>query len=281
MTVGTKRKDLFASFFLFRGDLDPPEVQEYRVHPVPAVVGHERIKNPGWRDPIPFTSRSILNLPDEEIFTVYAQNEVKVINDILLEITGGFGLVNCGKKCLSAISAVPHYSTPDQHIITFYLTKNIEGTHLHHVGVEYRINFNSKHKEEWFVEMVWVQGTFFYNFDEVRKAKDAGTLVLKKVPDPDGLFTKNLRSSLHFRGDPRPSAAERGPRSLLPEGRRFTTNGREVKWLGWEFEFSMLSSGMQLHNVKFLKERIAYELSLQVSIDDINIGTSACQIFNN
>ena len=244
--------------------MDPPEVQEYRVYPVPAVVGHEKIKNPMWRDPIPFTSRSILNLPDEEIFLEYAHNQVAKINDILLEISDGFGINDCGKKCLFAEPTVPSYSKPDQHKITYFLVKDVEGYYVHHIGVEYRVNFNSKYKEKWFIEMVWIQGAFFDSFDEVRKAKDDGTLVLKKVPDPDGIFTKNLRSSMNFRGDPRPSAADRGPRSLLPEGRRFTTNGREVKWMGWEFEFSMLSSGMQLHNVQFLGERIVYELSMQV-----------------
>ena len=75
---------------------------------------------------------------------------------------------------------------------------------------------------------------------------------------------ENLYSSLHFRGDPRPTEPLRGPDTYYPDGKRYETDGHHVKWQGWDIDFTVPSvTGMALYDVRFQNERIIYELSLQ------------------
>ena len=234
--------------------------------PIPNPSQHNLIKNPGWKHPIPFSARSPFSAPETPDIFAFVEREMAQINDILLEISG-FSYVNCSdtQLCLTAEPGVPPYAKANHHKITFYLVRDVEGLYLHPVGVQFVLNLESMDTNQWFVEQVWMQGQYYKNFDEVREAKTLRTLQLIKLGIPKEPFGKSLRSSLNFRGSPRPSAPQRGPRSTMPDGERYSVNDRRISWLGWEFEFGMLaSSGIQLHNVKFLNERIAYELSLQV-----------------
>lgn len=57
---------------------------------------------------------------------------------------------------------------------------------------------------------------------------------------------------------------KRGPRSYMPDGRRFSVVGRHVSWQGWSFYFNIRSTtGPQLFEVRFRDRRLVYELSLQ------------------
>ena len=252
--------------FPSRGDLTPPQMEEYKVSPIPNPTKHEIIKNPKWRDPIPYTARSIDILPQAEPMEAAVVREMTKINHILLEITEGFGYVNCSNKCLQWIPGVPPHVTAGHHKGTVYLFRNIEGRYLHPIGVQFVLNMDSLNTDDWGVEYIWFQGVEYNTFEEVVQARRQDSLNMVKVPDPENADNKMLMSSLNFRGDPRPASPKRGPMPVMPDGNRFEVKDRQIKWMGWDLEFSMLtSSGIQVNNVKFLNQRIAYEISLQVS----------------
>ena len=241
-------------------------MQEFRVYPIPNPTDHQQIKNPNWRDPIPFTSHSFLGLPDIIDINTVIEAEVSKINTVLEEITGGFKMADgCTYNCLDWLPGFPGHTKPNQRKIAPFLSLRLEGNYLHPIGVQFVLNIEGTDTSKWQVEHVWFQGRTFRNFEEVMEARKTGVLHNQTIPLPDGIFTEKQRSSMNFRGEPRPTESKRGPRSVMPDGKRYGVSERHIKWMGWEFEFSMLtSSGIQLHNVKFLKERIAYELSLQV-----------------
>ena len=56
----------------------------------------------------------------------------------------------------------------------------------------------------------------------------------------------------------------REPIQFSPNGQRFSTEGREVTYLDWKFDFLVhTSSGPALFDVRFKEQRVAYELNLQ------------------
>ena len=233
--------------------------------PLPNPTKHELLINPSWRNPIPFNSRSPIHEPEEKQFIAMIERELSKVDYILRDMTSGWSYLNCTDRCLTWLPGVPPYTEANHHKVTIYLVRQVEGLYLHPIGLQFVLNIESTDDTQWKVEFVWFQGQRFQNFEGMIEAKAAGTFRARPVPEPEGVFTENLRSSLNFRGTPRPEEPIRGPRSYTPEGRRFTVQGRRVKWLGWEFEFGMLaSSGIQLFDIKFLEERIVYELSLQV-----------------
>lgn len=56
----------------------------------------------------------------------------------------------------------------------------------------------------------------------------------------------------------------RPPQQYYPDGQRFKVSGTHVDWLGWTFDIHPQTiTGMQIFDVRYNKERIAYELSMQ------------------
>ena len=56
----------------------------------------------------------------------------------------------------------------------------------------------------------------------------------------------------------------RPPAPVYPDGRRFSVSDRYVRWLDWSFNIHFRTiTGIQMFDVRFNDERIAYELSMQ------------------
>ena len=90
----------------------------------------------------------------------------------------------------------------------------------------------------------------------------ATNYVISPTSDPP-IENQTAFSTLDQRGTHVPDKEQHGPLSYMPDGRRYTVNGHNVQWQGWQFDFNMRSIiGLQVHNVLFKGERIAYELSL-------------------
>lgn len=235
------------------------------MHPIPNPSKHELIINPKWKNPIPFTSRPPFTLPQVIQYITFLDTEVPKINEILWEATGNIYYSNCTEKCLSWIPGVPAHTETNKYRIIFHLVRKVEGPELHPIGLQFLVVIDDPDPKNWKIDYVWFRGEAFQNFDHLLEAKSMDQLKIQKIPEPYGLGGIDLSSSLNFRGEPRPKKPARGPRAYMPNGNRFTMTDRKIEWLGWEFEFSMLAgSGLQLFNIKFLQERIAYELSLQV-----------------
>ena len=219
------------------------------------------------RDPIPFTSRSPFTLPGLAALESTIVQELIPVHDMMKDISGGYGYINCSERCLTWFGGYPPNFEPGHHKMIIFFLRNVEGHLLHPIGIQFTLNMDSTDPDGWFVENVWIQGQYFKNFKEVLQARSQNKLTITKIPNLDDPLGESLMSSLHFRGEPRPTMPQRKPHTVMPDGNRFTVSERHIKWMGWDFKFGMLaSSGIQIFDVKFLEERIAYELSLQVRI---------------
>lgn len=253
---------------IFRGDLPKPIIEEYKVYPIPNPTKHELLINPKWKYPIPFTSRSPFTVPQLKMLEVFSAGELAKVNDILFEISGATYYSNCTHRthrCLTLLNGLPPYAQSHHYKIIFYIAKYFQGSYLHPIGVQFVINMEPREESKWSVEYVWVQGRGFRNFDHLLEEKRMNRVKVRNIPDPSGLKDGTLSSSLNFRHTPRPEKVQRGPQTEMPDGVRFTVNNRRISWLDWDFEFAMLSSsGIEIFDVRYKKDRIAYELSLQV-----------------
>jgi hypothetical protein len=72
-----------------RGDANPPDIQELKVGPLPAPTGHKVMKNPHYKDPIPFHHRSPLADHEYKAHAAFMYRQMARIDHIVQKGTGG------------------------------------------------------------------------------------------------------------------------------------------------------------------------------------------------
>ncbi len=239
----------------------PPTIEEYKVGPLPAVSSHELISDPEWKRAIPYNYRLFYSDLDIGRMIVTLERELGRINHILLELTG-YSFGNCTDNCLVFEPGVPaQWTSPQTRNMFLVLLRALPGHFLHPVGLQVRLDMHSNNHSDWSVDILWFRGTVYFGIDDFLSNFDQ-TQQRENPPSYDPT-DRNLYSSLNFRGDPLPREPKRGPRSYMPDGKRFSVNRHQVSWQGWWFDFNVRSDiGIQLHDVQFKGDRIAYELSL-------------------
>ncbi|CAC5412329.1 AOC1 [Mytilus coruscus] len=84
----------------------------------------------------------------------------------------------------------------------------------------------------------------------------------KKVPFPD--VTQNSRRIVTSRGVPLFKKPLRDPQQVSPDGKRYNINNRHISYGFWEFDVAIAPMlGPRLNDIRYKKERIAYEISSQ------------------
>ena len=105
----------------------------------------------------------------------------------------------------------------------------------------------------------------FDNVTQMMSNYERGQLKVAYVPVPTE--TEKQRSTLKRRGDAQPSSPKRGPTLVEPHGKRFTVHNNKVKYMNWQVEYGIRSTGgLALYDVRFKNQRIAYEVSLQEGV---------------
>ncbi len=130
---------------------------------------------------------------------------------------------------------------------------------MHPIGLSFRVDMHNNDWRRWSINYVWFRGSGFRSLGELRR------LAAENQRTPQDRNPRLGYSVLDQRRDSEwePSFQPRGPRTYMPDGRRYTVRGHHVDWQGWEFSFNLRSVvGLQLHDVRFKGERVAYEISL-------------------
>ena len=212
-------------------------------------------------------------MPEVALYEALMQREFAKIDSIVREATDGYSYsVNCRVKCLHWVPGMVGAVSNTSRQLSMYFVRSVEGRFLHPIGLQFVLFLEGVDETQWTIGNVWFQGQRFRNFAEMAEAKMAGTMRINVVPEPVDWNEKTLPSSLNFRGTPRPNAPKRGPVTSMPDGNRFEIYGRRISWLGWEFNYGMVSTtGLQLYDVRFLGDRIAYEIALQVNLINLII----------
>lgn len=244
------------------GNQSRPNITEYIVSPLPSPRTHE-IKTFKRNKAIEFESRPISHVEYVHFIAILEKITTQAYK-ILFETTGGFSFTNCSDRCLTFTDIAPRGLGPGERRSWVMLQKNVEGFFIHPVGFEVLINHMDLDPEMWTVEKVWYNSQYFDSVEELVEKYDAGDVEKVTLPDHDD---SDLYSTYQPRGHSNTPSDIHGPKLVEPQGPRYHIDRNFVEYAGWSFAYRVRSSaGLQIFDLRFNGERIAYEVSLQEAI---------------
>ncbi|XP_051879820.1 amiloride-sensitive amine oxidase [copper-containing] isoform X2 [Pristis pectinata] len=250
-----------ARVVVFFGAEPAPNVTEYVVGPLPLPRYHYPIRTRSSSS-IKFTARPITSVEYQLLHSKITQ--VTEVATPLLRDISGFSFHNCTDRCLTFTDVAPRGERSGDRKSWFIIQRAVEGYFLHPIGLEILLNHESVDPEHWVVEKVWYNGQYFDSVDELVEKYNRGLVAMVKLPD---LHKEDLFSSYRPRGHLQTRAGTPGPKVWEPYDKRYWVKGNSVMYAGWTFAFRVRSStGIQLFDIRFNSEPIAYEVSLQEAI---------------
>lgn len=278
---GSLRLERAAKVVVVRGNLATPRVEEYLVSPLPNPRTHKLARNPAYaRYPIPYTSRPVDKVDYKELY--------KMIKDFTASIYGilmeSYGLCyhNCtkGVNCMTFHDVAPRGRESGERKTWFWAFRDVEGYYLHPLGLEVQINHESNDVSEWKIERVVYYGQLVYTIRDLVERYKQGSLRKLKLDRPVGNL-RDLYSSYHQRRPSEMPIPLQGARLTEPQGHRFTLTGQHVRYMHWDLNVRMRpSTGLQIFDVRFQSERVAYEISLQEGVV-LTTGYGPAQTISN
>ena len=248
-----------AHVILFRGDNQPPDIEEIIVGPLPNPTGYRKV--PYRPQSIPFIYRPI-NGPESTDVHIFLKTSVEQILGNMLEELYGGRLLNCGNKCVIFTYRTPVASSVSgekRRQAWYWLSYSVEYYTLHSLDFAVLVDMDGP---IYTIKHVWFHGQIYNSLNDVLNFYIANKGELTKIKFPD--ISKNLFSSMNQRGTPPIDPPLRNPVQISPDGKRYNIKDRHVEYKFWEFDFRMSTvKGPQLYDIRFKNERIAYELSLQ------------------
>ncbi|XP_036212075.1 amiloride-sensitive amine oxidase [copper-containing]-like [Myotis myotis] len=268
---GQRRPAREARAVIFFGAQEHPNITEFAVGPLPW---------PHYLRPLPprpghqmsWNSRPISSA-EYVLLSHTLQEATKPLHRFFLDTTG-FSFQDCHTRCLTFTDVAPRGLASGERRTWFILERFVEGFFLHPTGLELLLDHSSMNAQDWAVEQVWYNGKFYRSPEELAQKYDAGEVdmvvledALPKDKGAEGRDEPPLFSSYKPRGHfPSPMTVN-GPHVVQPQGPRYRLEGNTVLYGGWSFTFRLRSStGLQVLNVHFGGERIAYEVSVQEAV---------------
>ena len=258
---GLKRPIREAKVVVFRGNLQPPRVEEFIVSPLPHPTSYRIYKDLSFRrDPIPFNSR-----PSDAVEVSAAATLINSVTEKLYSLLiESYGLCyhNCtkGVNCMKIFDTAPRGLGSGDRKTWVWLFPDIEDFYNYPLGLEILINHESVNTRNWSVDLIVYNGQAFTDVDSLMEAYMLGRL--KKInyhdhSDISRRFGHPYEIIAHSEQGP-------GPTHFEPSGKRFRVEGRSLTYNNWQLTLNMRpSTGLQIYNVMFAGSRIAYEISLQ------------------
>ncbi|XP_074123605.1 diamine oxidase [copper-containing] [Sminthopsis crassicaudata] len=256
---------------IFFGAQEHPNITEFAVGPLPwptymRVLPPRLGHNPSWG------SRPISSI--EYDFLYHTLIEAIAPLHRFFQDTKSFWLPNCTYHCLTFTDVSPRGLASGQRRSWFIMQRFVEGYFLHPTGLELLVDHESSDPQEWQVERVWYNGKFYDSIKDLAKKYEEGkvdVVILEDLPAKEKMRGDSeeqpLFSSYQPRGDFRTSTAVPGPQLVEPQGPRYRLEGNVVLYGGWSFAFRMrTSTGLQILNLRFGGEHIAYEVSVQEAV---------------
>ncbi|KAH8919795.1 amine oxidase catalytic domain-containing protein [Atractiella rhizophila] len=183
------------------------------------------------------------------------------LENVTLELYGGRATGEPGDT-LSAGANTPISFDGSWRRTWMQFKRNVPGGFLHVLDLWMYVDLTSTKWEEWTILKVVHDRRVFDSLDAFEAAFHAGELKRAPLPfDPSDAW-----ATRHKRGAPRDLEELPGPRSVSFNKPRFRVDREkgEVQWLGWEFWLGFeRDMGLNFWNIRFLGERIIYEMSAQ------------------
>ncbi|XP_074654725.1 diamine oxidase [copper-containing]-like [Tubulanus polymorphus] len=251
-----------ARVVIVRGDERDPRVEEYIVGPLPNPRYHYLIgiDDDRKRNPVPFHNR-----PSDQAEWHFIRGMVENIAiraDHVLRESYGMSVVDCDGEtvgCIRFDNAAPGTTKPKERRTWIRFMRDEEGFFLHPTAFQLLINYESRNTSVWSVDKVYYEGQFFDSVEEFVIRYDQNSLRKRKYA---GRRWNKFGSTMRRRGPQgHRSTLKMGPRQYYPEGKRYNIDGNSISYMDWHFDYSFFTSlGLQLFNVNFMGERIAYEM---------------------
>ncbi|XP_068002233.1 diamine oxidase [copper-containing] [Melanerpes formicivorus] len=273
---GGPRPQRQARAVIFFGGQAEPNITELAVGPLPQPSWYRPLSFKGGRS-VPFTARPMTLLEYEELHRVLAA-AMAPLNRLLRDATGfwyhngscqhprgseGDGL---GQRCLTFSDVAPRGLVSGERRSWLILQRFVEGFFLHPVGLEVLVDHRDPDPRRWAVQQLWYNGRYFSSPHQLAETYERGTLEVARLPLPPA---RQLFSSYEPRGrfaTGTPSKVQ-GARVCEPQGRRYRLRGNLLEYGGWSLAFRLRSSaGLQLFDLRFNGERVAYEVSVQEAV---------------
>ncbi|XP_064609557.1 putative amine oxidase [copper-containing] [Liolophura sinensis] len=254
----------WAKVVLFRGDLSIPEVQEYKVGPLPTPTSHRLLNYTGRRiNPIPFNVR-----PPTLVELLHLEKTiwVELFTKLGFIIYESFGILvtDCKDKCLSFSSAPVSTSNIGSIKRQIWVGFNFQTEYykLHPIDLQVLLQLDGTDPSKFNMSTVWYNQQSFKSADDLIQMYSNDSISKLKTSFPSN--QEKEFSTMTLRGDILEKESHRAPRQLEPDGKRYTVKHQKVGYLGWSFHYRMsTSTGPMLLDVQYRKNRIAYEISLQ------------------
>ncbi|XP_014391358.1 PREDICTED: amiloride-sensitive amine oxidase [copper-containing] [Myotis brandtii] len=268
---GQRRPVREARAVIFFGAQDHPNITEFAVGPLP-WPHYLRPLPPRPGHQVSWNSRPISSA-EYVLLSHTLQEATRPLHQFFLDTTG-FSFQDCHTRCLTFTDVAPRGLASGERRTWFILERFVEGFFLHPTGLELLLDHSSMNAQDWAVEQVWYNGKFYRSPEELARKYDAGEVdvVVLEDPIPEGKGAKGteeppLFSSYKPRGHFPSPMTVKGPHLVQPQGPRYRLEGNAVLYGGWSFAFRLRSStGLQVLNVHFGGERIAYEVSVQEAV---------------
>ncbi|XP_026699704.1 amiloride-sensitive amine oxidase [copper-containing] isoform X2 [Athene cunicularia] len=248
---------------IFFGGQAEPNVTEFAVGPLPQPSSYRPLRFKGGRA-IPFDARPMTQLEYELLHRTL----VKAMEPLyrLLRDSTGFWYHNCSQRCLTFSDIAPRGLAPGERRTWMVLQRFVEGFFLHPVGLEVLVDHRDPDPGRWAVQQLWYNGQYFSSPQELARRYEEGTLVVAHLAEPP---SQQLFSSYEPRGHfaTETPTEVHGAKVCEPQGRRYRLRGNQLEYGGWSLAFRLRSSaGLQLFDLRFNGERVAYEVSVQEAI---------------
>lgn len=258
---GGARPPREARAVVFFGAQEEPNVTELVVGPLPKPNSYRPLAFKGSQA-VPFWARPMTRLEYELLHEALVAS-LAPLEPLLLQATG-FGFQNCSRRCLTYSDIAPRGLGPGERRTWLVIQRFVEGFFLHPVGLEVLLDHRDPDPRRWAVRRLWYNGRHFGSVKELLESHARGDLPLVILPE---LPARGLFSSYEPRGHFRTPTDAHGAKVCEPQGRRYRLSGNHLEYGGWSLAFRLRSSaGLQLFDLRFGGERVAWELSVQEAI---------------
>ncbi|XP_053569231.1 amiloride-sensitive amine oxidase [copper-containing] [Bombina bombina] len=250
-----------AKVVIFFGDQPHPNITEYIVGPLPYPYYYKTYNYRGNKT-IKFEARPMTFKEYDNIYRKLGEI-LKDADHIFVE-TSGFSFSNCTNRCLAFTDIAPRGLKSGERRSWLILQRFVEGFFINPIGFELLLNHRSTNPKEWTVEKLWYNGQYFDSVEELVRKYARNELAKLRLPE----YNENEHySSFRPRGEYKTRSDIHGPKVCEPQGKRYRVLGNYVEYAGWSFAYRVrTSSGLQLYDIQYNNERIAYEVSIQEAI---------------